>query len=110
MELPPNLSVNPDRHRRAFGRDTRWVWLLSGPIVAIFLVAITFAGNAGPGFGLLVLIVAAPALLLMAPLIQFGLLRTASYRDNHAAAAGVSFVVVAAIVWLAAMTGRFDFW
>ena len=83
---------------------------LAGPAAAVLLVTFTLAGNAGPGFALLVVAVAAPGLIIVAPLIQFGLLRTATFRGRYAAACGTALLWVAALVWVATLTGRFNFW
>ena len=87
----------------------RTLFWLTGPVIAVAVVAFALATNGGPGFFFLSLW--AGALLLIAmPLMQWGLLALPKFNGRYGAVTFLSLTgMIALIVGLGA-SGLFSFW
>lgn len=90
-------------------QNTRTVYWLPGPLIAVALVLFSVLGRAGPGFFLWS--VFAGALFLVAgPLLQLMLLSSAKFRGRYRAACGVVMAAIGTFSLLALFSGYFSFW
>ncbi|SFU31929.1 hypothetical protein SAMN05216350_101295 [Polaromonas sp. YR568] len=88
---------------------TRLLSWLSGPLLAVSLVAFAVIGGGGPGFFLMSLY-GGVLFMFGAPLLQFILFRTARLHARYAMACGVALLIMLGVLMIPAFMGVFSFW
>jgi len=91
------------------GSRTRRAALFVGPLLGILLLALAATIGVGPGAALLS-ILGAFVLIILAPVLQFLLLKTQTYKGRPMAACVVVIFALTALLFVAALSGLFSFW
>jgi len=87
----------------------RRISFLVGPLMGGFLIAWAAWVGAGPGLAL-ICVLGAFVLIVLAPILQFLLIRTQAYRGNYVRACLTVISVSIGILVIAALSGLFNFW
>jgi hypothetical protein len=90
-------------------RVVRGISFLVGPLMGGLLIAWAAWAGVGPGLATLC-ILGAFVLIVLAPIIQFFLLKTPMFRGRHLAAALTVIVTTCGILIVAALSGVFNYW
>ncbi|MBS0418651.1 MAG: hypothetical protein JSR66_13140 [Proteobacteria bacterium] len=91
------------------GARTRRVSFFVGPLLGVSLIALAATIGVGPGAALLSLL-GAFVLIVLAPVLQFALLKTQKYKERPLAVCIVVIFASIAMLFIAALTGLFSFW
>jgi hypothetical protein len=103
--------VSPARydHVPEMNKLNKVIFWLFGPAIAVGLVSFAAIGNAGPGFFSWTL-VSGIGFLLIAPLIQWALMTTSTFKERTGSACGLALGFVAICAILGFFSGAFNFW
>ena len=88
---------------------TRRLSFLAGPLSGVLLIAWAAWVGVGPGLATLCLL-GAFGLIILAPLVQFVLLKTSLFRGQYLRVGLMVIVSIWVVLVLGALSGAFNYW